>query len=106
MGQIGQGGVAAEAIAGLAQRLRSAHESRVAIDPIRDQLPAGDLDAAYAVQQANTDHWIKQGRRLVGRKIGLTSKAVQAQRAWTSPTTACCSPTCRCATARKCRCRP
>jgi 2-keto-4-pentenoate hydratase len=42
-------------------------------------LPAGDLDAAYAVQQANTDHWIKQGRRLVGRKIGLTSKAVQAQ---------------------------
>jgi len=79
MGQIGQGGVAAEAIAGLAQRLRNAHESRVAIDPIRDQLPAGDLDAAYAVQQANTDHWIQQGRRLVGRKIGLTSKAVQAQ---------------------------
>ncbi|MDX3904344.1 MAG: fumarylacetoacetate hydrolase family protein [Pigmentiphaga sp.] len=79
MGQIGQGGIAAEAIAGLAQRLRGAHESRTAIDPIRDQLPAGDVDAAYAVQQANTDHWTQQGRRLVGRKIGLTSKAVQAQ---------------------------
>ena len=47
---------------------------------MREALPAGDLDAAYAVQRLNTDYWVeKQGRRVVGRKIGLTAKAVQAQ---------------------------
>ena len=66
-------------ISKLAQDLRTAHESRVAIEPLRESLPAGDLLAAYAVQQANTDYWLAKGRRLVGRKIGLTSKAVQAQ---------------------------
>ena len=39
----------------------------------------------YAVQQANTDHCLKQGRRLVGRKIGLTSKSVQKQLGVDSP---------------------
>jgi 2-keto-4-pentenoate hydratase len=47
--------------------------------PVRDQLPANDLDAAYAVQRFNTDRWIAEGRRLTGRKIGLTAKAVQKQ---------------------------
>ena len=66
-------------ISDLAQRLRTALDTRVAIDPLRTALPDNDLAAAYAVQQANTDHWLAQGRRLVGRKIGLTSKSVQAQ---------------------------
>ena len=66
-------------ISDLAQRLRTALDTRVAIDPRRTALPDNDLAAAYAVQQANTDHWLAQGRRLVGRKIGLTSKSVQAQ---------------------------
>lgn len=79
MGQTGKKASAAETISGLAQSLRKAHEDRVPIDPIRDQLPDGDVAAAYAVQEANTSHWLAQGRRLVGRKIGLTSKAVQAQ---------------------------
>jgi 2-keto-4-pentenoate hydratase len=61
----------------LAARLRKAGDTGVAIAPIRDELP--DAAAAYAVQQANTRHWLAQGRRLVGRKIGLTSKAVQKQ---------------------------
>ena len=65
----------------LAERLRTAHETGVAVKPLRDELPAGDLAAAaaYAVQNVNTRHWLKQGRRLIGRKIGLTSKAVQKQ---------------------------
>ena len=63
----------------LAERLRDAGETGVAIDPIRDELPPGDIDAAYAVQKANTAHWLRRGRRLIGRKIGLTSKAVQKQ---------------------------
>lgn len=37
------------------------------------------LDAAYAVQRINTRLAIDQGRRLSGRKIGLTSTSVQLQ---------------------------
>lgn len=63
----------------LAARLRRAGETGVAIEPLRDQLEAGDIASAYAIQQLNTAHWLTQGRRLIGRKIGLTSKAVQKQ---------------------------
>ena len=66
-------------IAVLAERLRGAYESYEPIAPLRSELPDGDIDAAYAVQRANTDHWVVQGRRIVGRKIGLTSEAVQQQ---------------------------
>src|SRR3954468_16606901 len=69
--------MAATNIEEIAARLRKAGESGVAIAPIRDEL--ADVAAAYAVQQANTTYWLAQGRRLVGRKIGLTSKAVQKQ---------------------------
>jgi 2-keto-4-pentenoate hydratase len=63
----------------IARRLRHAADSGVAIPPIRNELAAGGIAAAYAVQDANTRHHVQQGRRLVGRKIGLTAKAVQAQ---------------------------
>ena len=49
------------------------------IAPIRTLLREGDIDAAYAVQETNTKLRIKRGARLTGRKIGLTSKAVQMQ---------------------------
>ena len=63
----------------LAERLRKAEETGIATDPVRDELPAGDIGAAYAVQKVNTQYWLRKGRRLVGRKIGLTSKSVQKQ---------------------------
>jgi len=66
-------------ILGIAQRLREAGQRGVPIAPIRDELPEGDAAAAYAVQKLNTDYHLKHGRRLVGRKIGLTSKVVQKQ---------------------------
>lgn len=47
--------------------------------PVRDLLPAGDVDSAYAVQDIATERLLASGRRLVGRKIGLTSPAVQKQ---------------------------
>ena len=62
-----------------ADRIRQAFASGKPCAPVRDDLPAGDLDAAYAVQNINTDRWIAEGRRLVGRKIGLTAKSVQKQ---------------------------
>lgn len=62
-----------------AAELLAAHTSGQAIAPLRERLAATDVDAAYAVQELNTQVWLQAGRRLVGRKIGLTSLAVQAQ---------------------------
>jgi len=73
------GAVSREQIEALAERLRRAEETGAPCGPIRDHLPEGDVESAYAVQRANTEFWTKQGRRLVGRKIGLTAKAVQRQ---------------------------
>lgn len=69
----------AQAIAMAAAQLRNAHDTCAACAPVRMLLPDGDVGAAYAVQQVNTRQWIASGRRLVGRKIGLTSRAVQRQ---------------------------
>ena len=65
----------------VAQALRSAELSQTAIAPIRPELggESADVDIAYAVQEVNTERALSEGRRLVGRKIGLTSKVVQAQ---------------------------
>ncbi len=62
-----------------AEQLRAAWESSTPCDPIRDDLPDDSLEAAYAVQDLNTEAWLEQGRRLTGRKIGLTARAVQKQ---------------------------
>ena len=62
----------------LAQRLRDAYVSG-AVPPLRDGLEPTDVVGAYAVQELNTRFWEAQGRRIVGRKAGLTAKAVQAQ---------------------------
>jgi 2-keto-4-pentenoate hydratase len=69
----------------LAARLRQAEATGVAIAPIRDALAGSGVQAAYAVQSANTAWHVANGRRIVGRKIGLTAKAVQAQLGVDSP---------------------
>ena len=68
-----------QAIAAAARRIRTAWKNGKTTKPIRNDIPAGDIDAAYAIQQTNTDIWIREGRRVIGRKIGLTAKAVQKQ---------------------------
>jgi 2-keto-4-pentenoate hydratase len=68
-----------QAIREAADRLHAAATSGTPTAPIRDLLEPGDAAAAYAVQQINTERAIAAGRRLVGRKIGLTSLAVQKQ---------------------------
>lgn len=62
----------------LARRLRDAYAGG-AVAPLRDGLAPLDADGAYTIQALNTRAWQAQGRRVVGRKIGLTAKAVQAQ---------------------------
>ena len=62
----------------VAARLRDAYVSG-AIAPLRDALDPADGAGAYAVQAINTRHWTAAGRRIVGRKVGLTARSVQAQ---------------------------
>lgn len=65
--------------AGAARALREAASSSNYISPLRESYPQLDAAGAYAVQRINTDHKLKLGRRIVGCKVGLTARAVQAQ---------------------------
>ena len=67
-----------EQIEAWAERLRRAETDHEPIAPLRDEMP-DDGAVAYAVQQANVAHARARGRRVIGRKIGLTSPAVQKQ---------------------------
>jgi 2-keto-4-pentenoate hydratase len=62
-----------------ADLLRNAVDTGKPCPPIRDLFTFGDIEAAYAVQRLNTERALAVGRRLAGRKIGLTSPAVQRQ---------------------------
>ncbi len=62
-----------------AAMVMNAYASGDLLEPLRTQFPAFDARAAYRVQDRNTAAWIAQGRKPCGRKIGLTSKAVQRQ---------------------------
>lgn len=67
-----------DGIEAAAQHLRAAYAGQP-IAPLRDWLDPTDAAGAYAVQAENTRFWQKQGRRIVGRKVGLTAAAVQKQ---------------------------
>ena len=60
-------------------RLRRAAADRAPCAPVRDLIGADDVHLAYAVQQRLTAARRAAGAIVVGRKIGLTSPAVQAQ---------------------------
>lgn len=62
-----------------AEVLRCAEETDQVCEPIRHMLTEKEADSAYLIQELNTQFFIKQGRQIVGRKIGLTSEAVQKQ---------------------------
>ncbi|WP_018440915.1 2-keto-4-pentenoate hydratase [Trinickia symbiotica] len=67
------------AVQAAAVALRDARATRMPIDPISARFGISGLEAAYAVAEANTLARIANGRRIVGKKIGLTSIAVQQQ---------------------------
>lgn len=60
-------------------RLLEAAASGVPCAPVRDLIGAADVVQAYAVQERLTAARLGAGATIVGRKIGLTSPAVQQQ---------------------------
>ncbi|WP_433194224.1 2-keto-4-pentenoate hydratase [Nocardia sp. CA-107356] len=62
-----------------ANLLSAAARSGTPCVPVRDLIGADDVAAAYAVQEWLTAERITAGATVVGRKIGLTSPAVQRQ---------------------------
>lgn len=71
--------VGADAVEQAAERLSRAATSQQPCAPVRDLVGRDDLRAAYAVQSRNAEARTAAGAEVVGRKIGLTSPAVQAQ---------------------------
>lgn len=67
------------AVLSAAEALRRARASRTAIAPISQSHQIAGLAQAYAVAALNTEHALASGRVVSGKKIGLTSKAVQQQ---------------------------
>ena len=62
-----------------ATNLRAAAVDRVPCPPVRALIGETDVATAYAVQARVTAARVAEGATVVGRKIGLTSSAVQAQ---------------------------
>lgn len=60
-----------------AERLRAADSTRTPTEPVRELI--GSLDEAYAVQSLLLGERESADNPLVGRKVGLTSAAVQQQ---------------------------
>ena len=60
----------------IADRLMSAAQTRKAIDPPSAETALSVADA-YRIQMINVERSVDAGRRIVGRKVGLTSLAMQ-----------------------------
>lgn len=73
-----------ESISKAIAALDEAFSCGVQVKPLNDLL-VGSVDAAYQVQNARTRRAVSSGKRIVGRKIGLTSPAVQKQLAVDEP---------------------
>lgn len=68
-----------------AARLRAVYDGAPLIPPLRDTLGTNDPAIAYAIQEINTQYWLNAGRRLIGRKVGATSIAVQQMLGFDQP---------------------
>ncbi len=60
-----------------AEALRRAVETGQPVAPLTDNDPELSVADAYAIQLANVDHAVAAGRRIIGHKVGLTSRAMQ-----------------------------
>ena len=63
----------------IASQLDTAMQTGVPIPPITETHEIKEVTTAYAIQNRWTNIRLKRGEKLIGRKIGLTSKAIQTQ---------------------------
>lgn len=77
--------LSAAAIAQIAAELAEADRTHGMIPRITARYPDATVEDAYAIQGVWRDAQQAAGRRLVGRKIGLTSKAMQQATGITEP---------------------
>ncbi|MCT9821239.1 fumarylacetoacetate hydrolase family protein [Microbacterium sp. W1N] len=75
----------AATIARLADELAAADRAHSVIPRITARHPDATVEDSYAIQAVWRDRMVAAGRRLVGRKIGLTSKAMQQATGITEP---------------------
>lgn len=69
----------------LAAHLESAVKQHQGVVPITGIAPDLTLEEAYSIQLYNVDRQLKNGHTVVGKKIGLTSKAMQESLGVTEP---------------------
>lgn len=69
----------------LADELAAAYLDHQPIRPLAERHPDIDLDDAYRIQQLQIEGWLTAGRSIRGRKVGLTSQAMQRQLGVTQP---------------------
>ncbi|WP_396277213.1 2-keto-4-pentenoate hydratase [Glutamicibacter creatinolyticus] len=74
-----------ELIKRLADELIKASAELSVVPPLRDRVLNMDLDDAYRIQDLQLQHHQANGRALAGRKVGLTSLAMQQQLGVDSP---------------------
>ncbi|MBB5850329.1 2-oxo-hept-4-ene-1,7-dioate hydratase [Amycolatopsis umgeniensis] len=74
-----------ETITAIADELAAAEEARATIPLLTTRYPDMTVEDSYAVQNEWRRRGIASGRRPVGRKIGLTSKVMQAATGITEP---------------------
>ncbi|WP_072803233.1 2-oxo-hept-4-ene-1,7-dioate hydratase [Rhodococcoides yunnanense] len=75
----------AQTITDIADELAEAERSRSTIPRLTARYPDMTVEDSYAVQNEWKRRGIERGRRLVGRKIGLTSKVMQVATGITEP---------------------
>jgi 2-oxopent-4-enoate hydratase len=66
-------------LSALAERLREAEQSRAPVAPLTEEQPGLSVEDAYRIQQINVHRRKEQGGLVRGRKVGLTSVAMQQQ---------------------------
>ncbi|QPK79125.1 fumarylacetoacetate hydrolase family protein [Corynebacterium lizhenjunii] len=72
-------------LSAVAQALYAAYASKKPVSPPRDTLANLTVEDAYAIQQEQERAFVAAGHTVIGRKIGLTSVAMQQQLGVDSP---------------------
>ncbi|MDO5032229.1 2-oxo-hept-4-ene-1,7-dioate hydratase [Corynebacterium sp.] len=69
----------------IADELAQAESDRTMVERLTKRFPEMEVEDSYAVQAEWVRRGVEKGRRLVGRKIGLTSKVMQEATGITEP---------------------